>query len=68
MAESLAEAFPKEQARIREVLGEFKAIGSPGTFGAAMIEATLRKADEAAASGDVVEMIRVFEEMKGIEA
>ena len=68
MTDSLGDAFPKEQARVREVLGHFKAIGSPGAFGAAMIEATLRKADEAMASGDVVEMIQVFEEMKGIEA
>jgi len=33
-----------------------------------MIEDVLRRADTAAMSGDVVEMIRVYQEMKEIEA
>lgn len=65
---SLAEALPLEQARVREVLELFKSIGPAGMFGAAMIETSLRAADKAAASGDVVAMLRAYQDLKGIEA
>lgn len=65
---TLGDDFPKQQARVREVLGYYKEIGPAGAFGAAMIEATLRRADEAAISGDVVAMLRVYQELKEIEA
>jgi hypothetical protein len=68
MSESLAEALPREQARVREVLSHYKALGSVGMFGAAFIEADLREADAAVMSGDVVRMIRAYEKLKGIEA
>lgn len=64
---SLGEEYPKEQARVRQVLGFYKEISPAGWFGVAMIEATLRQADEAAASGDVVAMARAFEEMKAVK-
>jgi hypothetical protein len=67
MAESLAEALPREQARVREILGHYKEIGPAGIFGAAFIEADLREADQAVMSGDVVRMIRAYEKLKGIE-
>lgn len=65
---TLGEQFPKEQARCREVLEMYREIGPAGTFGAAMIEATLREADEAAMSGDLVRMIRAYEAMKEIKS
>lgn len=61
---SLGDEFPKEQARLREVLGNYKEIGPAGLFAVSMIEQTLRRADEAAISGDLVAMIKVFQEMK----
>lgn len=64
---SVGEQFPIEQARVREVLGQYRAIGPAGSFGAAMIEATLREADAAMASGDIVRIIRAFQAMKEIE-
>jgi len=67
MSESLGEAFPREQARVREILGYYKEIGPAGAFGVALIEDILRRADRAAISGDVVEMIRVYKEMQGVE-
>jgi ribulose 1,5-bisphosphate synthetase/thiazole synthase len=63
---SLGEEFPKEQARLRELLAEYKAIPA-GVFAATMMEDCLRRADQAAVSGDVVKMIQVYEEMKGYE-
>lgn len=64
---SLAHDFPIEQARVREVLAVYRSLGVPGFFGATLIEDTLRRADEAAVSGDVIAMLRVYEEMRGIE-
>jgi len=64
---SLGEEYPKEQARVREVLGVYKEIGPAGAFGAMDIEQTLREADEAALSGDLPRMIAAFEEMKLVE-
>lgn len=65
---TLGDDYPREQARVREVLGYYKAIGPAGAFGAAMIEDVLRRADKAAVEGDVVAMIHLYQEMKGIEA
>ena len=65
--ETLGEALPKEMARVRTVLGHYKQIGAPGMFGAMMIELTLKKADQAASSGDVVAMLQVYEELKQIK-
>ena len=61
---SLGEEYPKEQARCRELLTQYQEIGPPGRFGALMIEDMLCRADEAAISGDVIAMIRLYEEMK----
>ena len=64
---TLGEALPKQQARVREVLGHYKEIGPAGAIGAAMIEASLRNADQAVMSGDPVAMLRAYEDLKGIE-
>ena len=62
--ESLGEAIPKEQQRVRELLFEYKRLGNPGAFGAAMLEATLARADKAVISGDVAEMIAAYNDLK----
>ena len=61
---SLAEAYPKEQARIRQAVAAGREIGPAGAFYVAMGEAILARADRAAMSGDVTEMLRSFHEMK----
>lgn len=63
-ATSLGTEFPKMQAHCRELLQTYRDIGAAGVFGATMIEQTLREADAAAISGDVVEMLRVYKKMK----
>lgn len=63
-SKSLGELYPIEQARCRELQQHYKAIGPGGSFGYAMIELTLKRADQAAISGDVVAMLRCYEEMK----
>lgn len=64
---SVGEEFPKEQARVRRILGEYKKIGPAGAFGAAWIEEVLKRADVAAISGDVLQVIRSFQEMQAVE-
>lgn len=64
MSESLGEALPKEMARCRELLGQYREIGPAGAFGAAMIEADLKRADQAVMNGDLVAMIQVYEALK----
>ena len=64
---TLGEKLPEEQARVREVLGYYKEIGPAGLFGAKMIEQSLRKADEAVMSGDVVAMIAAYNDLKDIQ-
>ena len=64
--ETLGEALPKEMARVREVLGHYKEIGSAGFFGATMIEQTLQKAERAIIGGDLTEMIQAYQELKEI--
>lgn len=58
MTKTLAEEFPKEQKRVRELLEMYKEIGPAGTFGTAMIRQTLEAAERAAASGDILAMVR----------
>lgn len=65
---SLGEAFPQEQARMRVLLGYGKEIGPAGAFYCAVIEDVLRRADKAAIEQDLPAMIRIYEEMRKIEA
>lgn len=62
--ESLADKFPQEQARCRELLQAYRDLGPAGQFGATFIEATLREADRAAAEQDVAAMVRAFKRMQ----
>jgi hypothetical protein len=68
MSESLtlAEALPKEIARVRDqVLPAYLAIGAPGAFAVFMIRADLDAASKAMMEGDTVAMIRLYESLKG---
>lgn len=66
-ADSVGDDMPKQQARARDVLGHYRAIGPPGAFGAAMIERDLREAEEAMASGDIVRIVRAYAALKEIK-
>lgn len=68
MSETLADALPKEMARVREVLGIYRSIGPAGMFGVVFIEQDLAAADRAVMSGDVVAMLKSYETLKQIEA
>ena len=66
-SKSLGEAFPLEQERVRVILGIYRDLGPFGMFGAATIEQALAKADKAAISGDITQMIASLQELKGIQ-
>lgn len=63
---NIIEGIQKEQERIRELKKEYEAIGPAGAFGLMFINAALKDADKVIASGDVVEMLKVFSELKEI--
>ena len=65
--ETLADALPKEMARVRTVLGYYKEIGQAGSIGAMFIEQDLQAADIAVMNGDVVAMIQSLETLRGIK-
>ena len=64
---SLGEALPKELARVREVLGIYKAIGPAGTIGAMLIEQSLHSADLAIMGGDIAAMTQAYKDLRRIE-
>jgi hypothetical protein len=61
---TLAEELPKQQQRVRELREIYKSIGPAGTFALMMIDGALLRAERAAASGDLVEMIRACKELQ----
>lgn len=64
---NLAEEYPKEQARCRELLEQYKAISSAGSFGVVVLNETISEAEEAAVSGDLPRMLKAFVAMQGCE-
>lgn len=63
---TLGQAHPAECRRVRGVLRQYIEAGPPGLVGAAVIEAALRRADEAQASQDVVAMVLSYQELQEI--
>lgn len=60
---SVGEAFPMQQARIRECLQNGREIGPAGAFYCMVAEDLLRRADAAAMSGDITLILSVYQEM-----
>lgn len=64
---SLGEEFPKQQARLRTLLGYGKEIGPAGFFYCAVIEDILKRADKVVMEQDLIAMIRIYKEMEEIK-
>ena len=63
--DTLGDALPREIARVRdEVLPAYIEIGPAGQFAVAMMRADLDRASHAMIAGDLVEMIRVHQQLK----
>lgn len=67
MGETLGEAFPKQQARLRQCLINGKEIGPAGAYYCLVIEDLLKRADQAAIQQDLVAMINIYREMQEIK-
>ena len=65
--DTVGDDFPRQQQRVRELLKDYNDIGPAGAFGAAAIEQVLQRADRAAISGDIVAILRSYQELKGCE-
>lgn len=64
--ESLGTALPKEMARVRDkVMPIYIQIGQPGILALSMMRNSLDAATKALAEGDIVGMIRAFEDLRG---
>ena len=64
--ENLADDLTKEIARVRKVLQHYKNIGAAEMLGTKLLEQDLIEADEAAMSGDVVRMLKIYNILKKI--
>lgn len=66
MNESLGEALPKEQARVRALILQYRdpEMNGAGEFAAMMMERSLKAADQAVMSGDLVAMIKAYHDLK----
>lgn len=62
--ESLAEALPREQKRVRKLVEIYNTIPT-GFIAAEMMRQSLTNAEKAATSGDLVAMIEAYEDLKG---
>ncbi|MEV8518610.1 hypothetical protein ABZR86_02320 [Dyella marensis] len=67
MSESLAEALPREIERVQELLPLYDAIPT-GIFAATMMRESIKTAQDAMVAGDVVQMIRSYEDLQGYKA
>lgn len=65
---SLADELPREQERVRELIPIYESTGAAGTFALTMMKISLRNAEIAASSGDVVAMVRALEDLRGYDA
>lgn len=62
---SVGEDFPREQARLRQLIHDYQELpNGVGAFAAMMTEATLADADKAQASGDIVAILRAYAAMR----
>jgi hypothetical protein len=64
---SLAVELPREQQRVRDLLPLYDATLT-GVFAATLMRQALTRAEQAVASGDVIAMLRCYEELKGFNA
>ena len=63
---TLGDELPKEQARVRELILQYRdpLLNGAGNLAALMMEQSLRRADEAIMSGDLGLMIAAYQDLK----
>jgi hypothetical protein len=64
---SVGDQLPIELERARGLFDIYKEIGAAGAFGAIIIGDAISRANRAVASGDAIEMIRAWNELRGLK-
>ena len=64
---SLGELLPEEIKRVLDLRDLYVELGPPGMIGAALMRAAIHRALDAYKSGDVVEMLHAYQDLKGCE-
>lgn len=64
MTTTVGDDFPVQQARVRQIQQDAREIGPEGHFLVVMCEQALREAEAAAISGDIVRILRAYQELK----
>lgn len=65
---SVGEELPKKMQEIREVyIPAYQEIGPSGAFAISVMQNALTQAEKALASGDVIEILRSYEELNGFK-
>ncbi len=64
----LLHLLPTEQARCREIAGDYTTMGSIGCFAAALIEQALRRSDRAIIEGGEESIRDVLRELQAVDA
>ena len=65
---SVGEDFPQQQERVRHLIDDYRALpDGAGQIGAAIMDDVLRRAADAQSSGDVVEIVRMYQELVNCE-
>ena len=62
---TIADALPAEQARVRALMSIYREIGPAGLPALYLMERSLAAADRAVMSGDVVAMLLAYEDLRG---
>jgi hypothetical protein len=63
---SIGTDFPLQQARLRQLLKQYQNAGKFGLFGVVIIEGTLKEAESAIASGNVLRILSAYGRMTEI--
>lgn len=68
MTDTLGDALPREMSRVRdEVMPVYQDIGQVGVFALALMRQDLDAAQKAIIEGDLPEMIRCYESLRGFK-
>ena len=65
---NLAEGLFSEMNRVREVIKIYESVGSAGTFASGMMKVSISNAEASMLSGDIVEMLKAYNDLKSWEA
>jgi hypothetical protein len=66
MTDTLADALPREMARVRELIPIY-ALFPNGKFAIAMMQNALGRAEKAMMEDDVIRMVAAYAELKGFK-